>query len=170
MVLLTIWTGSLCSETEAQCSCVVLGCFSYVQLFVTLCTVACHALLSMGFSRQKCWCGLLYPSPGDLPAPGMKLVSHISCVGCWVFTISTTWEVLSVHNCSLFKPEAFPFLIYKVLLPQADQEIKNSCVQLFVTPCTVAPQVPWSMELSRQEYWSGLPFPSPGERIPRRAK
>ena len=38
-----------------------------------------------------------------------------------------------------------------------------SCVQLFATPWTVAYQAPLSMEFSRQEYWSGLPFPSPGD-------
>ena len=38
-----------------------------------------------------------------------------------------------------------------------------SCVQLFATPWTVACQTPLSMEFSRQEYWSGLPFPSPGD-------
>ena len=32
-----------------------------------------------------------------------------------------------------------------------------------VTPWTVARQAPLSMEFSRQEYWSGLPFPSPGD-------
>ena len=37
-----------------------------------------------------------------------------------------------------------------------------SLVQLFVTPWTVAHQAPLSMGFSRQEYWSGLPFPSPG--------
>ena len=36
-----------------------------------------------------------------------------------------------------------------------------SCAQLFATPWTVAPQAPLSMGFSRQEYWSGLPFPSP---------
>ena len=36
------------------------------------------------------------------------------------------------------------------------------CVQLFVTPWTVAHQPPLSIGFSRQEYWSGLPFPSPG--------
>ena len=35
------------------------------------------------------------------------------------------------------------------------------CVQLFATPWAVAYQAPQSMEFSRQEYWSGLPFPSP---------
>ena len=34
---------------------------------------------------------------------------------------------------------------------------------LFVTPRTVAHQAPLSVEFSRQEYWSGLPFPSPGD-------
>ena len=38
-----------------------------------------------------------------------------------------------------------------------------SRVQLFGTPWTVAFQDPQSMEFSRQEYWSGLPFPSPGD-------
>ena len=37
-----------------------------------------------------------------------------------------------------------------------------SCVQVFVTPWTVACQIPLSMGLSWQEYWSGLPFPPPG--------
>ena len=38
-----------------------------------------------------------------------------------------------------------------------------SHVQLFATPWTVACQVPLSVELSRQEYWSGLPFPTLGD-------
>ena len=39
----------------------------------TLGTVACQAPLSMEFSRQVYWSGLRYPSPGDLPDPGIKL-------------------------------------------------------------------------------------------------
>ena len=38
-----------------------------------------------------------------------------------------------------------------------------SRVQLFETPWAVARQAPMPMELSRQEYWSGLPFPPPGD-------
>ena len=38
-----------------------------------------------------------------------------------------------------------------------------SCVQLFVTPWAIAYQAPPSMRFSQQEYWSGLPFPSPGD-------
>ena len=40
-----------------------------------------------------------------------------------------------------------------------------SCVRLFVTPWTIARQAPLSMEFSRREYWSGLPFPSPGDLL-----
>ena len=38
-----------------------------------------------------------------------------------------------------------------------------SCARLFVTPWTVAHQAALSIEFSRQENWSGLPFPPPGE-------
>ena len=40
-----------------------------------------------------------------------------------------------------------------------------SCVWLFATPWTVTYQAPPSMGFSRQEYWSGLPFPSPGDLL-----
>ena len=41
-----------------------LGRFSHVRLFVTTWTVACQAILSMGFSWQEYWSGLLCPHPG----------------------------------------------------------------------------------------------------------
>jgi len=45
---------------------------SRVPLFVTPWTVAYQAPPSMGFSRQECWSGLPFPSPGDLPDPGIE--------------------------------------------------------------------------------------------------
>ena len=42
-----------------------------------------------------------------------------------------------------------------------------SCVQLFASPWTVAHQTPPSTEFSRQEYWRGLPFPSPETELKR---
>ena len=45
---------------------------SRVRLFVTPWTVAHRAPLSMGFSRQEYWSGLPFPSPGDLPEPGIE--------------------------------------------------------------------------------------------------
>ena len=40
--------------------------------FVTPWTVACQVLLSTEFHRQECWSGLPFPSPGDLPDPGIE--------------------------------------------------------------------------------------------------
>ena len=45
---------------------------SRIRLFVTPWTVAYHAPPSMGFSRQEYWSGLPFPSPGDLPDPGIE--------------------------------------------------------------------------------------------------
>ena len=45
---------------------------SRVQLFATPWTVAYQASPSMGFSRQEYWSGLPFPSPGDLPHPGIE--------------------------------------------------------------------------------------------------
>ena len=45
---------------------------SHVRLFATPWTVAHQAPLSIGFSRQEYWSGLPFPSPGDLPNPGIE--------------------------------------------------------------------------------------------------
>ena len=58
------WAFSACEQS----------CFSRVRLFATPWTVASQVLLSMGFSRQGYWSGLLCPFPGDLPEP-VSLVS-----------------------------------------------------------------------------------------------
>ena len=44
-----------------------------VQVFATLWTMACQALLAMGFFRQECWSWLPFPSPGYLPDPESNL-------------------------------------------------------------------------------------------------
>ena len=65
---------------------------SCVWLFATPRTVAYQASLSMGFSRQKYWSGLLFPSPGDLPDPGIEPRSPVN----W----PTTWFSLSLVSIS----------------------------------------------------------------------
>ena len=52
--------------------------FSRVRLFMMLWTVARQAPLSMRFSRQECWNGLPFPTPGDLPDPGIEPESLVS--------------------------------------------------------------------------------------------
>ena len=53
--------------------------------------------------------------------------------------------------------ECEPLLVFCVL----------SHVRFFMTPWTVARQAPLSTEFSRQEYWNGLPFPTPEDFRPR---
>ena len=117
---------------------------SRVQLFAAPWTVACQSLLSMEFSRQEYWSWLPYPPPGDLSHPGIELVSLVSSALAGRFFItSATWEA---HAC---------FLLLLLLLS------RFSRVQLCATPSMAAHQAPPSLGFSRQEHWSGLPFPSP---------
>ena len=52
--------------------CVCVCALSHVQLFVIPWTVARQAPLSMGFCRQEYWIWLSFPSPEDLPNPGIE--------------------------------------------------------------------------------------------------
>ena len=61
---------------------ICISCFSCVQLFVTLWTVACQAPLSMGFSRQEYWSGLPYPPTGIFPTQGLN--SSLLCLLRWL--------------------------------------------------------------------------------------
>ena len=74
----------------------VLNCFSCVQLFVIAWTVACQAPLSMGFCRREYWSGVPFPTPGDLPNPGIEPESPMSpALANRFFTASATWEAQS---------------------------------------------------------------------------
>ena len=57
------------------CACVHAQLHSCVRPFATLWTVAHQIPVSMGFPRQEYWTGLPFPSPSDLPNPGMELTS-----------------------------------------------------------------------------------------------
>ena len=89
-VMLTLGHGHACiwdsprAEPEAELgegiTHLALGIwyFAYSVLsnsFVTPWTVACQAPLSMGFPRQEYWSGLPFPPLGDLPHPGMEIMS-----------------------------------------------------------------------------------------------
>ena len=70
-------------------------CFSCVQLFVTLWTVALQVPLSMGFSRYEYWSVLPCPPPGDLPNAGIKPASLTSpALAGRFFTNGATWKAL----------------------------------------------------------------------------
>ena len=70
----------------------------------------------------------------------------------------TTILVIRMHQVE------FPIQLSILYNNTVKANVKSlSHVQLFVTPWTVVYQAPPSMGFSRQEYWSGLPFPSPGD-------
>ena len=82
----------------------VCGSHSVLSDSVTPWTVAHQAPLSMGFSRQEYWSGLPFPSPGDLPYPGIEpsspalqiphCLSHQgSCKGILVYTKYVSWII-----------------------------------------------------------------------------
>ena len=80
---------------------------------VTLWTVSCQAPLSIGFSRQEYWSGLPFPSPGDLPNPGIKprslaLQADSLKTELWekLVNLFTHKQILSVVSLTL------PFLLY----------------------------------------------------------
>ena len=68
----------------------VLSHFSCIQLFVTSLTIARQASLSMAFSRQEYRSGLPFPSAGDLPDPGIGLMSLALADG--FFSTRAIWE------------------------------------------------------------------------------
>ena len=73
---------------------------SVAQSCPTLATAwaaTCQALLSTGFSRQEYWSGLPFPSPGDLPDPGIQFVSLMSpALASRFFTTGAAWEALLI--------------------------------------------------------------------------
>ena len=71
---------------------------------------------------------------------------------------STSESYVSLDNSTELK---LPNKTWWILRPELVKSLSR--VWLFATPWTVAHQAPPSMEFSRQEYWSGLPFPSPGQ-------
>ena len=67
--------------------------------------------------------------------------------------LNSSWETICLHKS------------WSIPVEVKWSEVKSlSRVRLFATPWTVAHQAPPSMGFTRQEYWSGLPFPSPGDR------
>ena len=91
-VLLLEHTGvGRCLETLLSIASESVSRLNRVQLFATLWTAIYQAPLSMEFSRQEYWSGLLFSSPGDLPDPGVE-ANQDSCTAGRSFTIWATQE------------------------------------------------------------------------------
>ena len=118
-------------------------------------TVTCQAPVSMGFPRQEYWSGWPFPSPGDLPNPGIEPCLLI------------VWLNLELcpHLPGFWRPCLLFFIIYFFPLQLYWGAVLSrfSYVWLFATLWTLVCQAPMSMRFSRQEYWTGLLFPPPGD-------
>ena len=73
--------------------------FSCVQLFVIPGTVALQAPLSMGFPKQEYWSELPFPTPGDLPDPGIKPIPPALAGG--FFTTAPPGKQVSFYSPDL---------------------------------------------------------------------
>ena len=67
LIVFSLNPNTNCSLLLLSFSCQVMP-----DSFVILWIITCQGPLSMGFPRQECWSGLPFPSPGDLPYPGIK--------------------------------------------------------------------------------------------------
>ena len=84
----------------------------------------------------------------------------------WLFELIPIYPLYSFCHCfgCVTQGQLLSYALSQVPCLQSESEVKSlSPVQLFASPWTVACQVPPSMGFSRQEYWSGLPFPLPGD-------
>ena len=122
--------------------------------------VGCYSILQGIFPTQGSNPGLLHCR---------QILCHLSYRGgpkIHYFKVSFALTYFHVSRDNIDK-EILDLYCFLVLLsikqPLKWSEVKSlSHVRLFVTPWTVAYQAALSMGFSRQEYWSGLPFPSPG--------
>ena len=69
------WLSPIFKQNLKTFTVIVVQLLSHVWLFVTPWPIACHIPLSMEFSRQEYWRGLPFPSPEDLPNPGIEVRS-----------------------------------------------------------------------------------------------
>ena len=125
---------------------------------MTLQTVACQ---SMGFTRQEYWSRLSLPSLRNLPNPGIKSRS----LTLWADSLPSEppkEPIVRAINIDFFFPGLFIFKIFSnYLFAVAAAELLQSCPTLCDPIDREAYQAPLSLGFSRQEHWSGLPFPSP---------
>ena len=90
-----------------------------------------------------------------------------------LFIIPQKLETINMSFSKWVNKKIVVFLNNGILLsvkrsikPQNDTHVNaQSCLTLLLVPWTVARQAPLSMGFSRQEYWSGLPFPPPGDLL-----
>ena len=100
------------------------------------------------------WCSIKKKNPSNQP---MEKPHQIFTVNKQKKALKLKLKILNYFLNNLFHLTRFRLSEVKVKLKLLSR------VRLFATPWTIVYQAPPSMGFSRQEYWSGLPFPSPGD-------
>ena len=121
---------------KAQPSLIVPLSKSFVNLFLLFVLAFCHIILSLNWLLFNCKLNLFF----------LKMEINWDSRWCylppkWIYVFF--WQVASLSEVKSLSPD-----------------------RLFGTQWTITYQAPLSMGFSRQEYWSGLPFPSPGDLLP----
>ena len=144
---------------------------SCVWLFAATWTIACKAPLSMDISRKEYWSGLPFPSPGDLPDPGigpassalkvdswpLRYQGRLYIISCWIYSLYVpnswpveSWAVKRLHCC--FNPLSFGVVCYTVV-----SNWNSEClVRVWYTPHSTSPTLinpainkPWQIPSKR---------------------
>ena len=139
-----------------------------VWLLATPWTAAYQAPPSMGFSRQEYWSGVPFPSPW-----------YLLVILCIPWLVDAAAAAKSLQSCptpcdpidgspsdspvpGILQARTLEWVAISSNAWKWKVKVRSlSRVRLLVTPWTAAYQAPPSMGFSRQEYWSGVPLPSP---------
>ena len=101
---------------------------SRLRLFATLRTVAHQAPPSMGFSRQEYWSGLPFPSPGDLPDPGIEPRSPaLQADTSNLWATREAWKALPNWWYSYYLVFIYHFTFYSLMLDGYVELMQMSC-------------------------------------------
>ena len=116
---------------NTNCSLLLLSfsCQVMPDSFVILWIITCQAPLSMGFPRQECWSGLPFPSPGNLPRPGIKLMSSALAGGIFTTESPEKPRRFTMNHklwCETVSHGMILFINVKPRLPQRSKDKQNN--------------------------------------------
>ena len=129
-----------------------------IQLFVTPRTIACQAPLSMRFSRQEYWSGLPFPSPGDLPNPGIKPVFLVSLALTNGFLYHCT-----TYNWMYLLKTKIPLLWFSQTISFSSNKVRWSGGKESACQCRRHRFNPWVGKIPWKRKWQPIPVFLPGK-------
>ena len=123
MALVSVIIACYLEDIGHMCMCVCVYLLSHVRFFVNPWIVSSQAPLSVGFSRQEHWRGLPFPSPGDLPDPGVEPASP-ALAGRFFTTVLTGKPIRHTHGIQYIVIRVYP--IYPTVMVLS--RIRKKCL------------------------------------------